>query len=521
MPIPFLFQQQTGLAKVLNGSQFYAPRTSAITQTRGSGTPTITRATVATVTNNDGYLVTALADEARFSGARRVYNLLASVANVASNDFTTAGWLTFGTAAKTSANVITISAAASGVYFTNSPNQGGGRKYIIQCTVSGTAGNRLNIAWSDAGSSLRGFGQQITLSSTPTIVTITGTCPATIENYGLSFENRDMIGLGTGTANIGAVTVTNIQIVDVTAQTTQTAGEYVSVGVLSTPYHGAGVDGVKYFDTDISGNPIPAATRDGSVVEAAATQYLGVTGTPATQTTEPLGTGTYTLWCEGTGSCIASAGTATITGAAAASAGAPDQFEVTVAGTVTVTVTGSLTTFNLTNTPYQTSYIANTGAAGTSVTRNKDVLDDLVAGNLTAAAGSVAFQFTPLHAPSGTIALCGSYVDANNYTALLHDGTKYILRKRIAASNYDAELTASFASGTTYDISLRWGANGINLAVDGTLGTPHANADPAQLGTRWQWGADGNSLQQAGACFKEKLMWTRALSDSELQAVTA
>lgn len=270
---------------------------------------------------------------------------------------------------------------------------------------------------------------------------------------------------------------------------------------------------------DANGVPIPAATLDGSVVEAAATQYLGVTGTPDTQTTASLGTGTYTLWCEGTGSCIASAGTATITGAAAASAGAPDQFEVTVAGTVTVTVTGSLTFFQLENSSYPTQRIDNAGAVGTSATRNKDVLDDQVASNLTAAAGSVAFQWTPSHAPSGTIALCGSYVDANNYTALLHDGTKYIFRKRIAATDYDAELTASFVSGTTYDIALRWGASGSQIAVDGVLGTAHANTTAAQLGTRWQTGADGNSAQQAGAAFKEKYLWTRALSDSELRAV--
>lgn len=271
---------------------------------------------------------------------------------------------------------------------------------------------------------------------------------------------------------------------------------------------------------DANGVPIPAATLDGSVVEAAATQYLGVTGTPATQTTASLGTGTYTLWCEGTGSCIASAGTATITGAAAASAGAPDQFEVTVAGTVTVTVTGSLTTFNLTNTPYQTSYIANAGAAGTSVTRNKDVLDDQVSGNLTAAAGSVAFQFTPLHAPSGTIALGGSYVDANNYTQILHDATNLILRKRIGGVNKDATIALAFASGTTYKIAVRWGAGGIQVAVNGVLGTADADATAAQLGTRWQWGSDGNGGQQAGAAFKEKRLWTKSLNDIDLQVIT-
>jgi hypothetical protein len=41
--------------------------------------------------------------------------------------------------------------------------------------------------------------------------------------------------------------VTNIQVENVSGQADQTASEYVSVGVLSAPFHGAGVDGCKYF----------------------------------------------------------------------------------------------------------------------------------------------------------------------------------------------------------------------------------------------------------------------------------
>src|SRR5581483_8605440 len=49
------------------------------------------------------------------------------------------------------------------------------------------------------------------------------------------------------------------------------------------------------------------------------------------QTSASLATGTYTLWCNGSGSVTPSGGTATITGAAAASQGAPNTFTVTVA----------------------------------------------------------------------------------------------------------------------------------------------------------------------------------------------
>lgn len=121
------------------------------------------------------------------------------------------------------------------------------------------------------------------------------------------------------------------------------------------------------------GNNVPAFNKnfvDGVVrlrSDEAKTQYLGVTGTPATQTTGLLGVGAYVLWIEGSGSATVSAGTATITGAGAAMQGTPKQFTVTVAGTVVVTVAGTVTWFQLENGTCPTSYIVNAGAAGTTV----------------------------------------------------------------------------------------------------------------------------------------------------------
>jgi hypothetical protein len=52
-----------------------------------------------------------------------------------------------------------------------------------------------------------------------------------------------------------------MQLEDVTGQSIQTPSEYVSTNVLNTiPYHGANVDGVKYFDTDINGIAISEST---------------------------------------------------------------------------------------------------------------------------------------------------------------------------------------------------------------------------------------------------------------------
>ncbi len=68
----------------------------------------------------------------------------------------------------------------------------------------------------------------------------------------LGFDNRIA-----GQTNAGAITVEvwGAQLEDITGQSNTNPGEYVSVGVLSAPYHGAGVDGVKYFST-LNGNTV-------------------------------------------------------------------------------------------------------------------------------------------------------------------------------------------------------------------------------------------------------------------------
>ena len=55
-----------------------------------------------------------------------------------------------------------------------------------------------------------------------------------------------------------------MQMEDVTGQSDTSFGGYVSTNVLVSPFHGAMVDGVKYFDTDISGNQL---SPDGYLAE--------------------------------------------------------------------------------------------------------------------------------------------------------------------------------------------------------------------------------------------------------------
>jgi len=67
---------------------------------------------------------------------------------------------------------------------------------------------------------------------------------------------------------------TRAQICDVTNYDAAYAPEYVSVGVVASPFFGAGIDGAKYFETDWQGAPIAAANLLGFRREAAATNNL-------------------------------------------------------------------------------------------------------------------------------------------------------------------------------------------------------------------------------------------------------
>jgi hypothetical protein len=76
-------------------------------------------------------------------------------------------------------------------------------------------------------------------------------------------SNGTSIGASTLT---GSITVRNAQLEQMSG--TQTLpSDYVNTDVESTPFHGAMVDGVKYFDTDRSGVPIPEATLKGLMLE--------------------------------------------------------------------------------------------------------------------------------------------------------------------------------------------------------------------------------------------------------------
>ena len=371
------------LAELLGSSQFFAPLTHSLVLARGTGSPTSTRASTDTVMGygptanpgDDAILLTVAANEARFEGARRISE------GVWSNTYAD------GTPLPTTYTYDAVSLNGVAGTYVSTPDS-------VAASVTGDIDIRVKAALTDwtpaaenwlvgkiAGSGVRSYDMYVAATSGLLVLraSIDGTSvPQWNSTVAPTVSDGGVLWVrGCRVASTGAVTFytstdgdTWTQLGTVVAGTSGAIFDSTSVLTVGSNIGGAtptsgkiyqtqiynGINGTLAVDFDASryagGTTLAGSTGEtwtlngsatittsndpatGLLSEGAVTQYLGVTATPATQTTASLDTGIYTLWCEGTGSCIASAGTATITGAAAAIDGFPDAFTVTVAGTV-------------------------------------------------------------------------------------------------------------------------------------------------------------------------------------------
>lgn len=343
---------------------------------------------------------------------------------------------------------------------------------------------------------------------------------STVSDYSLFLPLRkDLLAVG-GVVNPTFTRATAAAVQAYNASDTSSASlSWVQVAVAEARFQGARrVSAGVWSDTFADGVPIPESTLKGYLSEGQRTQYLGVTEAPATQTTASLGTGTYCLWIEGTGSATSSAGTATGSGWGAATAGSPNVITITGAGTVTVTVAGSPTRFQLENGAEPSSYIWNTGAAGTSVTRNADVLSYAIASELSDAAGTICMTASSAYS-SSALPTQARFVSFNsgNIPLFLQGATG-------AIESYDGTNTTS-AGVPTYPfagkkVAVSWMDTTNRVAVDGVVYSGAFDGamsvlTPMIIGNR----SDG-ALALFGT-IKNVRTWDRALSDAEMIAITS
>lgn len=196
IPILFTFTDDSS-------PSFFAPLLTSLVLSKGIGDPTFTRATTATVTDFEGLMKTAKSGEARFEGARRVENLIPTPSN---------------TLAVAGTKTITVTAGT----------------YVFSMGAGGSAG----------------------------VATFSGTSGVNgvLTQHATNRVSAPLYNLAAGSVIITAsvADLNDLQLENVTGQANQNPSEYVSVGVLSAPYHGAGADGVKYFTTQ-NGNTTTVA----------------------------------------------------------------------------------------------------------------------------------------------------------------------------------------------------------------------------------------------------------------------
>jgi hypothetical protein len=416
---------------------FDAPLQSTLELSRGSGSTTFSRAIAETVEDFEGLTKDVLSNEWRSKGARRVENLVTDF------DFTNWDKLSGGNG---SAPTVTSGQSdpngGSTAYRLQTSLGGGtasGDQSYISHALSSTPTEQLNEVWLKNN----GGGTSVKLALTgPNLVTIDNTW----KRYSLSVSSVSTFQIGSR-GNHNPVNLDLLiwfpQVEDTVGQSNKNPSETISVGVESAPYHGAGVDGVKYF-TYANGNIV-----DGSNV---------------------------------------------VTEAQGAAFDATDSFN---------DASGPFGYHSAPSVP-------------------PDILSNQVSGNIQANNTTIFLEWTPESAAQGVIFLWGSYVDASNYTAILHDGANIIFRKRISGVNTDATKALAYVADTVYKIAATASsASGQQIYVDGTAGTGHANTTDMQLGTDFEVGTDGNGANGADGQNRFHQIFNSELTQAQIAQLPA
>ena len=246
----------------------------------GTGNPTFTRAGTITVTNSEGNTETIPANVAAFEGARLVVNQ----AGVTDSEDVTTGWSSPGT--DTSTNDVVLESSTGNHYIRppRSEPMTAGRRYLthyrveyvdhqfVQIAFAGSTGNGsdyVNFDIVNGTMSAAGDAKGSITNVSGNIYDLYATFEAvnTTTDSGLfSFVTSLAAGrlqtfTGDGTSSYTFIRYMKTDITDYDVDAT--SQDYVSIGVLSSPFHGAGLDGYKWFDTDMSGASISDANLKG------------------------------------------------------------------------------------------------------------------------------------------------------------------------------------------------------------------------------------------------------------------
>ena len=265
---------------------FFWPLRGSLALQAGSGSPTFTRATAAWDFNHIGKLVSIPSGAVRMRGYRPVVNRVNSSEGafalvVRASSSTGNTDVPSGKNCTTSTKLIedtTVTATHYGTRTITAPVLG---TYKIRQYIKPAGRTSVNIYGSGSFPFPSGSSAAVDLSTG----TVTGTASAHITATLLADGWVEVISTHVPTATgshslytelrsggsstytgdgTSGVLSTGVMAVNITPNSLTTVPEYVSVGVLSSPWHGAGVDGVKYFSTYEDGTAIPEANLLGA-----------------------------------------------------------------------------------------------------------------------------------------------------------------------------------------------------------------------------------------------------------------
>lgn len=404
----------------LNLSSLHLPLTDTVVPARGSSTPTFTRATAAWSFDNEGKLnLNVPSGCARFKGGRLVRNRVPKSSDFSSAEWSVANLTKVSTAIAdplggTAGCELSSAGALLDHYITGgsvtSVSYTSGTDNCFSCYAKAGSITKVQLTHATTAFGSSQYANFDLVSGT--VVKSTGCTPYVVDIGGGWFRLM-IVATATTTANGGSGAVSALvtgnegrlptttasgnfyialpQDENVSGQADQTASEYVSVGVLSSPYHGAGVDGCKWFPTNKNGSAISASTLEGYLSEPVRTnnclwgRLLNTFGTEATKvwtsstTTSLLTNGDFstndlTAWTNvssGTGTASAATGAAVLVGSDSSNRGAIEQGIATVIGQqylikIDVTITSGTCGIGISTSPGSPTGTSLASTAGTN-----------------------------------------------------------------------------------------------------------------------------------------------------------
>ncbi len=263
-----------------------ADLTNTLKLQAGYGNPTFTRATTATVQDWEGVIRPAKSGEARFTGARRVENLVDTSETPSGGTAVTitpnalprplAGYLSAALCVPTAASALHRMGTGNARSSSQGPNTTTWYVAVVKAAGYSKVGIReqvtdgTEVAFDLSSGTILYETYPSTTNGLATITpkgngwyqiavrkTNQGNVSPLMNLVILpnSYTTGGITGVWTGDG-VSGVYVTGLQLEDQTGQSNINPSEYVSVGVMPAPlYHGAGVDGVKYFNT-LNGNTV-------------------------------------------------------------------------------------------------------------------------------------------------------------------------------------------------------------------------------------------------------------------------